>query len=64
MYERDLPATEDALGAVNLPRALEVGSRNHALAGSKPRLSANPLATLSGDPGSPSVVSLLTGGWI
>ncbi|AUI59141.1 hypothetical protein [Amycolatopsis sp. BJA-103] len=64
MYERDLPATEDALGAVNLPRALEVGSRNHALAGSKPRLSANPLATLSGDPGSPSVVSLFTGGWI
>ncbi len=64
MYERDQSATEDALGAVNLPRALEVGSRNHALAGGKPRLSANPLATLSGDPYSPSVVSVLSGGWI
>ncbi len=64
MYEKDQSTTEDALGGVTLPRALEVGSRNHALAGGRPRLSANPLATLSDVPDTPSVVSNFTVTWI
>lgn len=53
MFENDLHAAVNAVGTVELPTAIRVGARNHALSGSKPRLSANTMATFD----DPSVVS-------
>ncbi|MFD8499248.1 hypothetical protein [Amycolatopsis sp. NPDC059657] len=53
MFENDLHAAANSVGDIELPIASRVGARNHALAGSKPRLSANTMATFD----DPSVVS-------
>ncbi|WP_370944071.1 hypothetical protein AB5J62_33860 [Amycolatopsis sp. cg5] len=53
MFENDLHAAATSVGDIELPTASRVGARNHALAGSKPRLSANTMATFD----DPSVVS-------
>ncbi|SDX63301.1 hypothetical protein SAMN05421504_103313 [Amycolatopsis xylanica] len=53
MFENDLHAAATSVGDVELPTASRVGIRNHALSGSRPRLSANTVATID----DPSVVS-------
>ncbi|MFE0019519.1 hypothetical protein [Amycolatopsis sp. NPDC059021] len=60
MYDKEERTTEDPLGAVLLPRPSGIGKRNQALAGGGTAMSANPLITLQGDPGSPSVATALT----
>ncbi|MEV4599874.1 hypothetical protein AB0K15_21055 [Amycolatopsis sp. NPDC049253] len=44
---RNEPASDNPVGAVTLPEPSRVGSRNHALAGDKPRATdADPIGTV------------------